>query len=81
MMPSWSLSCPRTRRTNAWIDQKIGYAVAKGIPVLPLRDEDVSRCGYIGDVEGVTIDRDNPSFTGGHGDCHWLDPVDEADSW
>ncbi|QLG47810.1 toll/interleukin-1 receptor domain-containing protein [Natrinema halophilum] len=48
---------------NTWIDQEIGYAVAKGIPVLPLRDEEVSRRGFINDVEGVTIDRDNLSFT------------------
>ncbi|WP_254523696.1 toll/interleukin-1 receptor domain-containing protein [Natrinema caseinilyticum] len=48
---------------NTWIDQEIGYAVAKGILVLPLSDEGVSRRGYISDVEGVTIDRNNLSFT------------------
>lgn len=48
---------------NTWIDQEIGYAVAKGIPVLPLRDEGVSRGGYVGDVEGVTIDRRDLSRT------------------
>jgi len=42
---------------NTWIDQEIGYAVAKGIPVVPLRDEGVSRRGYVGDVDGLTIDR------------------------
>lgn len=47
---------------NKWINQEIGYAVAKGIPVLPLHDE-IDRRGYISDVEGVAIDRSNLSFT------------------
>lgn len=46
-----------------WINQEIGYAVAKGIPVLPLRDDEIRHHGFIGDVEGVTIDRSNLSFT------------------
>jgi hypothetical protein len=48
---------------NRWINQEIGYAVAKGIPVLPLHDEDRSRLGFISDVEGVAIDRNNLTFT------------------
>lgn len=48
---------------NRWINQEIGYAVAKGIPVLPLHDEDRNRRGFIGDVEGVAIDRNNLTFT------------------
>ena len=48
---------------TTWIDQEIGYAVAKGIPVLPLRDEGVSRRGYVGDVEGVTVDRSDLTVT------------------
>ncbi|MFB1062593.1 nucleoside 2-deoxyribosyltransferase [Natrinema sp. CBA1119] len=48
---------------NTWIDQEIGYAVAKGIPVVPLRDEGVSRRGYVGDVDGLTIDRGDLSVT------------------
>ncbi|MDS0478006.1 toll/interleukin-1 receptor domain-containing protein [Natrinema sp. 1APR25-10V2] len=48
---------------NTWINQEIGYAVAKGIPVLPLRDEGITHHGFVSDVEGVTIDRSNLSFT------------------
>ncbi|WP_254764094.1 toll/interleukin-1 receptor domain-containing protein [Natrinema marinum] len=48
---------------NTWINQEIGYAVAKGIPVLPLRDEGITHRGFVSDVEGVTIDRSNLSFT------------------
>ena len=40
---------------TTWIDQEIGYAIAKGIPVLPLREAAVTRRGYVGDVEGVTV--------------------------
>lgn len=48
---------------NRWIEQEIGYAVAKGIPVLPLHDEGTDPHGYIGDVEGVTIDRTDLTVT------------------
>lgn len=48
---------------SQWINQEIGYAVAKGIPVLPLYEADQYRRGYVADVEGVSLDRDNPSYT------------------
>ena len=48
---------------SKWINQEIGYATAKGIPVLPLYDDESLRGGFISTVEGVKIDRDNPSFT------------------
>ena len=48
---------------SQWINQEVGYAVAKGIPVIPLYDSEDLRGGYISEMEGVTIDRDNPSFT------------------
>ncbi|RKD97899.1 toll/interleukin-1 receptor domain-containing protein [Halopiger aswanensis] len=43
--------------TDQWINQEIGYARAKGIPVLPLSDRDVRHSGYLSDIDGVTIDR------------------------
>lgn len=46
-----------------WVNQEIGYALAKGIPVLPLYDDENRRGGLIADVDGVAIDRDNLSFT------------------
>lgn len=49
--------------TSSWINQEIGYALAKGIPVLPLYEDERMCGGFITDVEGVTIDRENPSFT------------------
>ncbi|WP_254862790.1 toll/interleukin-1 receptor domain-containing protein [Halovivax gelatinilyticus] len=48
---------------SKWINQEIGYAIAKGIPVLPLYDTERRTGGFVDGVEGVTIDRDNPSFT------------------
>jgi hypothetical protein len=44
---------------DTWVNQEIGYAVARGIPVLPVRDEGVRDRGFVSDVEGVTIDRDD----------------------
>ncbi|WP_323174033.1 toll/interleukin-1 receptor domain-containing protein [Natrialba sp. PRR66] len=49
--------------TSQWINQETGYALAKGIPVLPLYDSEENRGGFIADVEGVAIDRENPSVT------------------
>ena len=48
---------------SRWVNQEIGYALAKGIPVLPLYEEESLRGGFISGVEGVTIDRENLSFT------------------
>ena len=48
---------------TTWIDQEIGYAVAKGIPVVPLCEEGVSHRGYVSDVESVTLDRSNLTVT------------------
>ncbi|SEQ05521.1 toll/interleukin-1 receptor domain-containing protein [Natrinema salaciae] len=48
---------------NRWINQEMGYAVAKGIPVLPLYDDGIGRRGFVSDIEGVVIDRHNLSFT------------------
>ncbi|MFC7215578.1 toll/interleukin-1 receptor domain-containing protein [Saliphagus sp. GCM10025334] len=49
--------------TSPWVNQEVGYALAKGIPVLPLYDDEAFRGGFIADVEGVAIDRENLSFT------------------
>lgn len=46
-----------TAATSKWVNQEIGYAVAKGIPVLPLYEEEAHAGGFISDLEGVTIDR------------------------
>ncbi len=48
---------------SQWINQEVGYALANGIPVLPLYESESLRAGYIADLEGVKIDRENPSFT------------------
>ena len=48
---------------SRWVNQEIGYAFAKGIPVLPLYSDESLRGGFIDGVEGVEIDRENPSFT------------------
>ena len=49
--------------TNRWINQEVGYARAKGIPVIPLRDHERLQGGFLDGVDGVAIDRENPSFT------------------
>lgn len=49
--------------TNQWVNQEIGYAVAKGIPVVPLYGNPSYRGGYVDRVEGVAIDRNNPEAT------------------
>jgi len=49
--------------TNQWVNQEVGYAIAKGIPVVPLYENDSYRGGYVDRVEGVAIDHDNPEAT------------------
>ncbi|MCU4741498.1 toll/interleukin-1 receptor domain-containing protein [Halobacteria archaeon AArc-m2/3/4] len=48
---------------SQWINQEIGYALAKGIPVLPLYESGDLRGGFVTEIEGVTLDRENLSFT------------------
>lgn len=48
---------------NRWVHQEIGYARAKGIPVVPMYDDEDRRAGFVDDAEGVAIDRENPSVT------------------
>ncbi|MDQ2051933.1 toll/interleukin-1 receptor domain-containing protein [Natronolimnohabitans sp. A-GB9] len=48
---------------DPWINQEVGYALAKGIPVVPLYDHEELRGGFIDDVDGVTIDRADPTRT------------------
>ena len=48
---------------DTWVNQDIGQALARGIPVLPLYESEDMVGGYVADVEGVKIDRDNPSYT------------------
>ncbi|WP_306058279.1 toll/interleukin-1 receptor domain-containing protein [Natronococcus wangiae] len=48
---------------SRWVNQEIGYALAKGIPVLPLYTDADLRGGFLADDEGVRIDRDDLSRT------------------
>ncbi|WP_255169943.1 toll/interleukin-1 receptor domain-containing protein [Natrononativus amylolyticus] len=43
--------------TSSWVDQEVGYALAKGIPVVPVYDDPSLRGGFLADHEGVEIDR------------------------
>lgn len=48
---------------SPWVNQEIGYAQAKGIPLLPLYEDESHLSGFISDVEGVSIDRQDPTVT------------------
>lgn len=49
--------------TDPWVNQEIGYAVAKGVPVLPCYEDPSLRSGYVADREGVDLDRENLPVT------------------
>jgi hypothetical protein len=49
--------------TNRWVNQEIGYAVAKGIPILPLYTDGVEPEGYLQRHEGVGLDPDEMDVT------------------
>lgn len=48
---------------STWINQEIGYAVAKGIPVLPLYETASLGAGFIEGVDGVSLNRENLTGT------------------
>ncbi|WP_255191530.1 toll/interleukin-1 receptor domain-containing protein [Natronobeatus ordinarius] len=48
---------------SQWLNQEVGYALASGVPVLPLYDRESLRSGYLADVDGVEIARDNLTVT------------------
>jgi hypothetical protein len=49
--------------SNTWVNQEIGFAVAKGIPVLPLYTDGVQPAGYVERVEGVSLEPDELEVT------------------
>ncbi|WP_439025914.1 toll/interleukin-1 receptor domain-containing protein [Haloarchaeobius sp. DT45] len=49
--------------TDTWVNQEVGYATARGIPVLPLYAAGVEPPGYIEHVEGVTLEPDEIPVT------------------
>ena len=46
-----------------WVNQELGYATAKGVPILPLVHADVRQRGYAEQVEGVELDPESPTTT------------------
>ncbi|ELZ14256.1 hypothetical protein C479_00070 [Halovivax asiaticus JCM 14624] len=48
---------------SKWINQEVGYAIAKGIPVVALYTDPSLGGGFLDGVEGVTLDRDNLTET------------------
>lgn len=48
---------------NHWVNQELGYATAKGIPVLPVVESERYQRGYSKEIEGVEFDRENPEVT------------------
>lgn len=49
--------------SSKWINQEVGYAVAKGIPVLPLYEDQSLGGGFIDGTEGVSLDREKLTVT------------------
>lgn len=48
---------------SRWVNQEIGYAVAKGIPILPLYADGVEPEGYLEGHEGVDLEPDEMEVT------------------
>lgn len=53
----------RDAADSQWVNQEVGYAIAKGIPVIAVCDDESLLGGYLSDIEGIQIDRDNPTVT------------------
>jgi hypothetical protein len=46
-----------------WVNQELGYAVAKGLPIIPIVAEDEYLRGYVEGTDGVQYDPENPEVT------------------
>lgn len=44
--------------TDPWVNQEVGYAVAEGVPVLPVYERRELLGGYVADGDGVELDRE-----------------------
>ncbi|WP_323192470.1 toll/interleukin-1 receptor domain-containing protein [Halostella sp. PRR32] len=49
--------------TDPWVNQEVGYAVARGVPVLPVYERHDDLGGYLADVDGVELDDDEMDET------------------
>lgn len=49
--------------TDPWVNQEVGYAVARGVSVLPVYEHRDCLGGYLTDVEGVELDVDGMDTT------------------
>ncbi|SEH14238.1 TIR domain-containing protein [Natronorubrum sediminis] len=49
--------------TSRWVNQEVGYALAKGVPVIPLADSERHLGGFLENADSVAITRENPSRT------------------
>lgn len=45
---------------SEWVNQEIGFAIGNGKTVIPMRERGVSPKAFIGDLEWITFDRENP---------------------
>ncbi|MWV41265.1 toll/interleukin-1 receptor domain-containing protein [Natrialba sp. INN-245] len=48
---------------SRWVNQEIGYARAERIPIFPVYTDERHRGGYLADIEGMSIKRDDLSRT------------------
>jgi hypothetical protein len=48
---------------SRWVNQEIGYAFANGVPILPLYTDESLRDGFVSDVDGISIDRNDVTVT------------------
>jgi len=49
--------------SNQWINQEIGYAVARGVPIVPVFERQGDLGGYLRGIDGVALDRESMDAT------------------
>jgi len=65
---------------NHWVNQELGYATAKGVPILPVVEDDAYQRGYSKEIESVEFEPDSPEITVFNLLCRLrseLDPIGE----
>jgi hypothetical protein len=65
---------------NHWVNQELGYATAKGVPMLPIVEDEPYQRGYSKEIEAVEFEPDSPEVTVFNLLCRLrseLDPIGE----
>jgi len=48
--------------SSEWVNQEIGYAIGTGVPIIPIKTEEVKLKGFIEDYKYISLNLNNPNI-------------------